>query len=122
MDIDFNRMGKHMSRHPRYLRLRLGKIIGPEGRSVQELAHRFVLWAVYGPPASRFVRPVAMHICNNDKCLNPEHLVWGEDKENKAGEIRANREARRELREQRGLDLGAWLDALNLQDPGPEDA
>lgn len=47
--------------------------------NVQEMGHRFVLWSIYGPPAPGMV---CMHYCNNKRCLNPLHLVWGPQSEN----------------------------------------
>ena len=47
---------------------------------MMERAHRIVLWCVFGPPplTLRRARPLAVHMCGNPKCLNPEHLVWGD--------------------------------------------
>jgi hypothetical protein len=49
---------------------------------IREGAHRFVLWSSWGPPPDDIVFPVAMHSCHNKACLNPLHLVWGENAEN----------------------------------------
>lgn len=46
--------------------------------------HRFVLWALRGPPPDDGHR-VAMHLCDNKACLNPCHLVWGTRSMNVAG-------------------------------------
>lgn len=50
--------------------------------TVSELAHRIVVWAMYGPPPASIRHPEAMHLCNNQRCLNPLHIVWGEKAEN----------------------------------------
>lgn len=59
-----------------------------------ELAHRLVLWATKGRWPRRYGNGrrergktsdkiiVAMHICHNKMCLNPNHLCWGTLKEN----------------------------------------
>lgn len=51
---------------------------------MSERAHRLVLWCAYGPPPSGEekdppldTRRLALHMCGNPSCLNPEHLVWG---------------------------------------------
>ena len=53
-------------------------VSGPE--QIREGAHRIVLWFVCGPPDD--VNHVAMHYCNNTRCLNPLHLAWGTRQEN----------------------------------------
>lgn len=82
-------------------------------RLVFDRGHRFVLWAMYGPAPDGISRPVAMHTCDNPACLNPEHIVWGEDKENKRGGVWSKEECLTRLLEQRvGLDESvarAWL-------------
>ena len=59
-------------------------VLGYKGKGVQvlELAHRLVLWAIKGPPPTSMMYPVAMHTCNNKSCLNPMHMMWGENKDN----------------------------------------
>lgn len=56
------------------------EIQAPTVGNIQEMGHRFVLWSVFGPPPS--ANMVCMHYCNNKKCLNPMHLVWGNQSEN----------------------------------------
>jgi len=46
-----------------------------------ERAHRIVLWCMFGPPPCE-EWSVAVHMCGNPSCLNPEHLVWGDYKTN----------------------------------------
>ena len=73
---------------------------------VREYAHRIVLWACYGPPPENILDPVAMHVCSPGgrgtwKCLNPEHLVWGERASNlNHGKVERT-EARERMLEQR---------------------
>jgi hypothetical protein len=59
---------------------RHSEIQGPTVGNIQEMGHRFVLWSIFGPPPS--ANMVCMHFCNNKKCLNPMHLVWGNQSEN----------------------------------------
>lgn len=63
-----------------YLRLRLAP-------HVFEQAHRIVVWAFFGPPGDHpesYDGSVCMHACNNKRCLNPEHLIWGSMADNLA--------------------------------------
>ena len=60
------------------------------GGKVSEWAHRLVTWAMFGPPPSGLAHPEVMHVCDpatgegNPRCLNPQHMVWGERAENSA--------------------------------------
>jgi hypothetical protein len=38
-------------------------------------AHRLILFATQGPPASDDL--IAMHLCDTSHCVNPRHLTWG---------------------------------------------
>lgn len=77
---------KHMSMSRKgYLKLSIAHVprcTPKRDNTVMEYAHRVVLWAMYGPPPSDIVHPVVMHTCNHPACLNPNHLVWGESREN----------------------------------------
>ena len=70
------------------------------GGWIQERAHRIVLWAFHGPPPAYLLKPVAMHLCHNRGCCNPQHLVWGEDRENRRKKAVADVAARRRLEQQ----------------------
>ena len=70
------------------------------GGWLQERAHRVVLWAFFGPPPADMRRPCVMHVCHNRRCIQPEHLVWGEDTENRRRRASADVAARRRLRQQ----------------------
>ena len=93
-----------------YLHVKVGRISSKS--HIRELAHRIVLWACYGPAPDSIVDPVVMHICSQRgavawKCLNPEHLVWGERLRNCGGRWAAQlagaaQEARTRQLEQRG--------------------
>lgn len=95
-----------------YLLLFLGIDRGAR-RLVFDRAHRFLLWSMYGPAPACISRPVAMHTCNNPACLNPEHIVWGEDQENwKGGEPARQECLRRLLQQRKGLvetEAMRWL-------------
>ena len=54
--------------------------IGTRGKSAKlERLHRLVLWCVFGPPRRDWHDvPLALHMCGNPRCINPEHLVWGD--------------------------------------------
>ncbi|RWE44204.1 hypothetical protein [Mesorhizobium sp.] len=43
-------------------------------------ANRFALWAFKGPPPRD--KPLALHTCDNKACVNPNHLYWGDGKDN----------------------------------------
>ena len=67
-----------------YLQLTLGRGVGGP---IKESAHRVVLVSTFGPPPVELVRvggAHVLHICGNPDCLNPLHLVWGSDGDNKA--------------------------------------
>ena len=93
-----------------YLMVTIGR--AADGRFIRERAHRIVLWAMHGPPPPSLRDPVCMHLCchRTFKCLNAEHMVWGERLAN-AGEGKkdspvAVAEARlRCRREQRGASM-----------------
>lgn len=96
-----------------YARLCLGKI-KEDKRVVRESAHRLVLWAAYGPPDPTIKHPVAMHACNNPLCVQPLHLVWGEDEFNVHDPVTAYQEAHKQFKNTRNLDLATWMARLNL--------
>jgi hypothetical protein len=74
---------EYVTRGRGYVWLMLGQIGHGRARvNIKEGAHRFVLWANWGPPPPDIADPVAMHMCHDKACLNPFHLVWGEIWEN----------------------------------------
>ena len=61
------------------------KISLRRGLKEWEYAHRFLCWAVHGPPPlceQGGRRMEVIHLCDNKFCLNPLHLVWGTHKQN----------------------------------------
>lgn len=53
------------------------------GLRVMEYMHRLVAYSFWGPPSSNMGKAVAMHICHNKRCINPNHIVWGTYSQNK---------------------------------------
>lgn len=49
------------------------------------LGHRYACELLNGPQPSG--APVARHLCGINLCVNPNHLVWGTDKENADDQI-----------------------------------
>lgn len=70
--------------HRGYLLVKVGRRPKSRGGWLGERAHRIILWAIWGPPPPGMDKPVCMHVCNHWSCLNPDHLCWGEDRENKS--------------------------------------
>lgn len=72
------------ARHFRSVRLGYAWMVlaGSGIKKVEESLHRFVLWAMFGPPSLSLAFPVVMHTCHNRSCLSPLHMVWGENGEN----------------------------------------
>jgi len=62
-----------------------GKAINP---------HRLICRVAHGEPPEKHM---ALHSCDNRKCVNPEHLRWGTARENLQDAVDRGR-----------LDLGAW--------------
>ena len=76
----------HIRRTPDgYLLITIGRT--STGAPIQERVHRIVMWAMHGPPPKRVSDPVCMHMCDHRglKCLNAEHLLWGERVANAGG-------------------------------------
>lgn len=51
-------------------------------------AHRLMLIFAEGLPENK---SVAMHLCDNPPCVNPDHLRWGSHKENSKDMVAKNR-------------------------------
>lgn len=70
-----------------YLVVKVGRRPKAHGDWIAERAHRVVCWSQWGPPPSAgpyaLHEPCVMHACDTFSCLNSDHLVWGEDAENR---------------------------------------
>jgi HNH endonuclease len=42
--------------------------------------HRIACWSEHGPPSED--KPNALHLCDNKRCVRPDHLYWGSDRDN----------------------------------------
>lgn len=82
--VTTNRSG---TKYPRMAR-RLTK--GPrKGRVTMEFAHRVVVRNIKGRRLTK--RMVAMHLCNNSLCVNPDHLGGGKQTTNVRQAVREGR-------------------------------
>jgi hypothetical protein len=85
------------------------------GRFGQTLTHRkaYQLWKGEIPKGN-----VIRHLCNNRKCVNPEHLASGTQKDNVADMLRTNppvwrrgeKNGRAKLTKEDVLEIRQWLD------------
>lgn len=71
------RTSKKKSKEQKTLERWLQQDLGTRQTWRPERAHRLVLWSVFGPPQNPTEYPLALHMCGNSACMNPEHLVWG---------------------------------------------
>ena len=57
-----------------YVRVKLGYYMGERGQKqvVWEYAHRLIVWALEG-----VLDGVVMHTCDDERCINPAHLLVG---------------------------------------------
>ena len=67
-----------------YMQVKVGKL---SSRSyIWAPINQILLWACYGGPPAGIREPVSMHVCTQPaggmKCLNAEHMVWGESVRN----------------------------------------
>ena len=60
-------------------------------QAVWEYAHRVLAWLHSGPQQDS--GHVAMHLCNNPRCLLLYHVVWGSRSENRRGCLRTTTES-----------------------------
>ena len=74
---------------------------------VWEYAHRLVMWALEGPPSPLYNQ--VMHTCDNKMCLNPIHLMWGNEVENMGKSYGRAKKARRKLLQQGPTELRLQL-------------
>lgn len=74
----------------RYFYVLIGK--DSRNKSVTMRAHRLVCWLVRGEPAGHGMQ--ACHSCRTPGCVNPLHLDWGTDQQNKQQDV-DRREAKR---------------------------
>ena len=86
-----------------YLRLVMGCRRGDGYK--KEYVHRLLLWCIAGPPPQEGM--VAMHLCENPRCCNVAHLVWGDKRTNMVGDEDAYTEAL-DASFEGGLRLGGW--------------
>ena len=64
-----------------YARIKLATL-GDGKSDIIEGVHRFVLWAMHGPPDTGICHPVCMHTCHRPNCVQPRHMRYGSNKEN----------------------------------------
>ena len=57
------------------------KKVEQEGRDMRAYLHRMVCYAQMGPPPTQYT--LAVHSCGNKSCVNPHHIHWASQKENK---------------------------------------
>lgn len=65
-----------------WMQLAVDMVQPRNSRIIREGVHRFILWAMYGPPGQELINPVLMHTCGDRRCISPLHMVWGEQREN----------------------------------------
>lgn len=95
------RTSKRKSEEQKAIERELQQKLGTRQTWMPERAHRLVLWCVFGPPAEPGKRPLALHMCGNAACLNPEHLLWGDyEANNLTKPVDAARKFEELLREQ----------------------
>ncbi len=74
----------------RYPRMAVRVKSGPrKGKVAAEFAHRVVLKGIKGRRLPKGV--VAMHLCNNTLCVNPDHLAGGTQSKNVQQAVREGR-------------------------------
>jgi hypothetical protein len=70
-----------------YVSMQLGYVKGRGGGPIWEYAHRFILWAMLGPPAGGLDWGSAVvnhYICQDGTCVHPLHMRWSTQAENLA--------------------------------------
>lgn len=96
-----------------YLTVKMAKRKKCHGDWIGEKAHRIIAWAMFGPQPNHLARrringknrgAVVMHLCHNPSCVNPEHLVYGINKENlTTNKEKATQDCQRRMYEQHRL-------------------
>jgi len=65
-----------------YLKAQLTKHTSRDIPTIETYVHRIVCHLCFGPPPNQQMTLV-IHSCNNTACVNPDHVHWATEKENK---------------------------------------
>lgn len=91
-EIDENGCFNCISHHlDRYGYARIG-VRNKDGKLTKGFVHRFIYEQLFGEIPKNYV---LMHKCDNRKCMNPEHLTIGTNKENMQDKIEKGRQYHR---------------------------
>lgn len=108
-NLDFTQLNhgkRKLGEKKAYLMVKLGHFRDGRGRKqvVWECAHRLVVWALGGGLNDG---QVVMHVCDDERCLNPAHLLVGTQEHNTNRDYGEPLESRRDLVE--GTNQGEWV-------------